>query len=294
MTPFADAPSAPEPAGSSAPGALPGSGSRVDVPGNPTEGARTGTTADGRADGRDAPRPPHVADPRRFVAVPARSWYARDVHAVAKDLLGAFVTTSTPDGTVTIRLTEVEAYAGALDPGSHAFRGRTARNAVMFAEPSRLYVYRHLGLHHCVNVVAEPTGQPAAVLLRAGEVVDGAELAWRRREAVGVVDSERQLARGPARLAVCLGIDRAWNGADLTEAGGRVVVHRREAPTHTTHASGPRVGVSGPGGDSTRHPWRYWITGERTVSAYRPAYRSATRAAASSDGYRTPASEDAP
>ncbi|WP_449386562.1 DNA-3-methyladenine glycosylase [Cellulomonas soli] len=217
---------------------------------------------------------PGAATPGAVVAVPARVWYARDVHEVAVNLLGAYLTARSDEGQVTVRLTEVEAYGGADDPGSHAFRGRSARNAVMFAEPGRLYVYRHLGLHHCVNVVAEPTGRPAAVLLRAGEVVEGVAVARRRREAVGVVDSERQLARGPARLAVCLGLDLRANGADLTEAGGSLVLHRPELAVRPAHASGPRVGVSGAGGDGAAHPWRYWLTNESTVSAYRPAYRS--------------------
>lgn len=211
--------------------------------------------------------------------VPARTWYARPALTVAHDLLGAFVTTRSDEGDVTVRLTEVEAYGGQDDPGSHAYRGRTPRNAAMFAEPGRLYVYRHLGLHHCVNVVTEPAGSASAVLLRAGEVVEGAELAWERRARAGVVDSARQLARGPARLAVCLGLDLAANGADVTERGGAVVVHRREAGTvRSTVSTGPRVGVSGVGGDGALHPWRLWFTDDRTVSAYRPAYRSPTSA----------------
>ena len=211
--------------------------------------------------------------------VPARTWYARDVMAVAHDLLGSFLTARSAEGDVTVRVTEVEAYGGDDDPGSHAFRGLTARNAAMFAEPGRLYVYRHLGLHHCLNVVAEPTGRAAAVLLRAGEVVQGADLAWRRRESAGVVDNRRQLARGPARLAVCLGLDLDANGADLTEPGGAVVLRRRDpAGVLPAIATGPRVGVSGPGGDGLRHPWRLWLTNEPTVSAYRPAYRSPTSA----------------
>lgn len=217
---------------------------------------------------------PDAADPRALVAVPARVWFSREVHAVARDLLGSYLTSRSPDGDVTLRITEVEAYGGADDPGSHAFRGRTSRNAVMFAEPGRLYVYRHLGLHHCLNIVAEPTGRPAAVLLRAGEIVEGTDLAWRRRESVGVVDSERQLARGPARLAVALGLDLRANGADVTEAGGDVVLHRHQVVVQPTHKSGPRVGVSGSGGEGSRFPWRYWLTDERTVSAYRPAYRA--------------------
>ncbi len=222
-----------------------------------------------------APEPDDTA-PAGVLGVPAaRVWYARDVLTVAQDLLGATVTARSPEGDVSVRLTEVEAYGGEADPGSHAFRGRTPRNGVMFAEPGRLYVYRHLGLHHCVNVVAEPTGRAAAVLLRAGEVVDGLELAWARREAAGVVDNERQLARGPARLAVCLGLDVGDNGLDVTEAGGRVVVRRRPSSAVVpAHRQGPRVGVAGPGGSAAQHPWRFWLEGEPTVSAYRPAYRS--------------------
>lgn len=209
-----------------------------------------------------------------FGPAPARVWYARDALAVARDLLGAYLTARSAAGDVTLRITEVEAYEGADDPASHAFRGRTARNSAMFAEPGRLYVYRHLGLHHCVNVVARPSGEPAAVLLRAGEVVDGAELARDRRLRAGVVDSDRQLARGPARLAVALGLDLGANGADVTEPGGDVVLHRREPLVAASHvASGARVGVGGPGADVSRFPWRLWLADERTVSAYRPGYR---------------------
>nr|WP_246125068.1 DNA-3-methyladenine glycosylase [Cellulomonas xylanilytica] len=217
---------------------------------------------------------PDAAGRRAPVVVPARVWFSRPVHAVARDLLGAYLTARSPEGDVTLRITEVEAYGGADDPGSHAFRGRTARNAVMFAEPGRLYVYRHLGLHHCLNIVTQPTGSPSAVLLRAGEIVEGTDLAWRRRESVGVVDSERQLARGPGRLAVALGIDLRANGADITEAGGDIVLHRHQVVAQPTHKTGPRVGVSGAGGEGGRFPWRYWLTDERTVSAYRPAYRA--------------------
>jgi DNA-3-methyladenine glycosylase len=228
------------------------------------------TTPDNR------PEPPDASGPRAILVVPARVWYSREVHTVARDLLGSYLTSRSADGDVTLRITEVEAYAGADDPGSHAFRGRTSRNAAMFAEPGRLYVYRHLGLHHCLNVVAEPTGAPAAVLLRGGEIVEGVDLAWKRREDVGVVDSERQLARGPARLAVALGLDMRANGADVTEAGGDIVLHRQQVVSQPTHKAGPRVGVSGSGGEGNSFPWRYWLTDERTVSAYRPAYRPPT------------------
>jgi DNA-3-methyladenine glycosylase len=213
-------------------------------------------------------------DAGRVGVVPAHVWYARSAPAVAVDLLGAWITTRSPEGDVTVRITEVEAYGGADDPGSHAFRGRSARNDAMFAEPGRLYVYWHLGLHYCVNIVTSPTGHPSAVLLRAGEVVDGVELAWARRARAGVVDTDRQLARGPARLAVALGLDVSANRADVTEAGGAVVVHRRENATRPALASGPRVGVGGEGADGARFPWRMWLVGEPTVSPFRRAYRS--------------------
>jgi DNA-3-methyladenine glycosylase len=218
-------------------------------------------------------------------SVPGRDWYLRPVLDVARDLLGATLTTRTPDGVVSLRLTEVEAYDGATDPGSHAYRGPNRRNATMFGEPGRLYVYRHLGLHHCVNVVCGPEGEASAVLVRAGEVVDGADLARSRRLASGVVRTDRDLARGPARLAVALGLDLSADGVDVTDPDGDVVLARPlvepsplveptplvepvETPTVRT---GPRVGVSGDGGRADRFPWRFWLDAEPTVSAYRKA-----------------------
>lgn len=218
-------------------------------------------------------------------SVPGRDWYDRPVLDVARDLLGATLTRRTADGVVSLRLTEVEAYDGETDPGSHAYRGRNRRNATMFGEPGRLYVYRHLGLHHCVNVVCGPEGLPSAVLLRAGEVLGGSEsdgvgLARSRRRSTGVVRVDRDLARGPARLAVALGIDLSDDGADVTQSDGAVVLHRRSAepsrvePVETPTAvvrTGPRVGVSGDGGRADLHPWRLWLDGEATVSTYRAA-----------------------
>lgn len=221
--------------------------------------------------------PPAVALPRRRAVaglpVPARVWFARPVLEVAADLIGALLTVWSPRGDVTVRLTEVEAYGAGDDPGSHAFRGRTARNAVMFDEPGRLYIYRHLGLHHCLNIVTGPAGEASAVLLRAGEVVEGIDLARERRLAAGVVDSDRQIARGPARLAVALGLDLTANAADITDPAGAVVLHRRPDLPLPTVATGPRVGVGGEGADPGLFPWRMWLTGDSTVSAYRPAYR---------------------
>ena len=145
----------------------------------------------------------------------AASLLRRDSLEVAPALLGAVIAVTDPHGHVAIRLTEVEAYRGEEDPGSHAFRGRTARNASMFEAGGCIYVYFTYGMHHCLNIVTGPAGLSRAVLLRGGEVVDGIELARARRPAARV---DRDLARGPARLCAALGLDRSDDGTLL---GGR-------------------------------------------------------------------------
>jgi DNA-3-methyladenine glycosylase len=193
-----------------------------------------------------------------------RAFLAGDVLDVAPALLGATVT----HAGVTVRLTEVEAYAGTSDPGSHAFRGPTPRTAVMFGAAGHLYVYFTYGMHWCANVVCGPEGEASAVLLRAGEVVAGEELAAARRTGV----RPRDWARGPARLATTLGLDGRHTGLDLCAPDGAVRLHSPDQPVATDAVrSGPRVGVSGAGGDGTAYPWRFWLDGEPTVSAYRPA-----------------------
>jgi len=181
---------------------------------------------------------------------------------VAPALLGA---TITHDG-VTVRLTEVEAYAGESDPGSHAFRGPTPRTQVMFGPAGHLYVYFSYGMHWCANAVTGPEGEASAVLLRAGEVVQGHDVVTLRRNGI----RERDWARGPARLTKTLALTGDWTGADIA-GGGAVTFH---APAEHVSASrirtGPRVGVSGPGGDATAYPWRFWLEDEPTVSVYRP------------------------
>ncbi|SDS60263.1 DNA-3-methyladenine glycosylase [Paraoerskovia marina] len=195
------------------------------------------------------------------------AWLERDALDVAPELLGALLTTRLGAGRVTARITEVEAYRGAHDPGSHAYRGRSVRNAAMFGPAAHLYVYRHLGLHHCMNVVCGPEGEASAVLLRAAEIVEGRDLARARRTAAGVARTDRDLARGPGNFTVALGIDLGHDGARLT--GGELVLVPRDRPLGATILSGPRVGVSGEGGDPALFPWRFWIEGEPTVSAYR-------------------------
>jgi DNA-3-methyladenine glycosylase len=165
---------------------------------------------------------------------------------------------------VSLRITEVEAYLGELDPGSHAFRGPTRRNAVMYGPPGHLYVYFTYGMHVCANIVCSPDGIATAVLLRAGEVVDGVELARSRRT---TSRADADLARGPARLTVALGIALADDGDDL-EAGA---IRLEPAPHPVAgYATGPRTGVSGDGGTDA-YPWRFWIPGDPTVSPYKRA-----------------------
>src|SRR4051812_6387914 len=165
-----------------------------------------------------------------------RSFYDRPVLEVARDLLGAVLVC----GEVSLRLTEVEAYAGGHDPASHAFRGSTRRNAVMFGPGGHAYVYFTYGMHFCMNLVTGPAGQASAVLLRAGEVVGGEEAARERRGTA----ADRDLARGPARLTVALGVDRGCDGADVTAAASSLQVRRGRPVDDDAVRWGPRVGVS--------------------------------------------------
>ena len=180
------------------------------------------------------------------------------VTEVAPRLLGGVLR----HGQAAVRLTEVEAYDGALDPGSHAYRGQTARNATMFGPAGHLYVYFTYGMHYCCNVVCGTEGRASAVLVRAGEVVEGLTLARERRPGA----RDRDLARGPARLTRTLGLGREHDGVDL--AAGPVSL---ELPalgaTHDEVSTGPRVGLR----HAADRPWRFWLTGEPSVSSYRPA-----------------------
>jgi DNA-3-methyladenine glycosylase len=208
------------------------------------------------------------------VSVPAgglRELLSADARRVAPLLLGAVLTHHGPGGEVSVRLTEVEAYLGPHDsphpdPGSHTFRGATARNAPMFGPAGHLYVYFTYGLHHCANIVCGQEGTASAVLLRAGEIVAGEDLALRRRP---TSKSAKDLASGPARLATALGITTADSGRDaLANPFGLDL----PAGPVTDVSSGPRVGVSGAGG-TLDYPWRFWLTGDPTVSRYKAAKR---------------------
>jgi DNA-3-methyladenine glycosylase len=214
-----------------------------------------------------------------------REFFARLSVPVAPDLLGCVLEHQTEAGLVAVELTEVEAYAGASDPASHAYRGKTARNAVMFGPPGHAYVYFTYGMHFCVNLVCLGNGSASAVLLRAGRIIEGEELARARRTRGTTKIPFRDLARGPARLCQALDIDRSLDGADVcvpdsplrmrwpeagTTAGSAAVLARGDDPPKPSRekvVSGPRVGISA----AAEVPWRFWVEGDPTVSAYRPA-----------------------
>lgn len=193
----------------------------------------------------------------------ARSFYDRPSPEVARDLLGAVVESETPEGVVGVRLVEVEAYAGEDDAASHAWRGRTPRTAVMYGPPGVAYVYFTYGMHWCLNAVCLGEGRASAVLLRAGEVVEGVALARERRGAV----PDRRLASGPANLARALGLDGAWDGDALTRSAGRLRIRSGAAVPDDEVVAGPRVGIS----RAVETPWRFHVAGNPHVSGPRRA-----------------------
>lgn len=186
---------------------------------------------------------------------------AGHARTVAPQVLGAVLSHASAEGTVAVRITEVEAYSGdGSDPAAHTHRGRTPRNEVMFGPAGTLYVYFSYGMHWCANVVCGPTGEGEAILLRAGEVVTGIELARQRRPAAR---REVELAKGPARLTQALGMTGAANGASLLDPGSSVSLSmgtrvRLDPQVHR----GPRIGIT----KATELPWRFWLAGEPSVS----------------------------
>jgi DNA-3-methyladenine glycosylase len=193
-----------------------------------------------------------------------RDFFDRPVLEVAPDLLGRTLVRTTSDGPIELRLTEVEAYDGPTDPGSHAYRGRTERNASMFGPPGHAYVYFIYGMWFSLNLVCGPVGKASGVLLRAGEILRGTELAQKRRPAAR---GETELAKGPARLATALDIDRTLDGTDICAGPESALGILEGTPVVVRKVrNGPRTGV---GGDGADHPWRFWIDGDLTVSPYR-------------------------
>jgi DNA-3-methyladenine glycosylase len=192
----------------------------------------------------------------------AREDLAVDVLQAARLLLGCLLVADRPDGPVTVRLVELEAYRGSDDPAAHSYRGCTARNAVMFGPPGYLYVYFVYGMHFCANISCLPDGQPGAVLLRAAEVVSDLDVARRYRP---TARSDAELARGPARLATLLGLRREHNGLDLTDRASLVRLLPGDPVPADRVRTGPRVGVAA----AKDRPWRFWVHGSSAVSTYR-------------------------
>ena len=194
----------------------------------------------------------------------AAAFYDRPPGEVARDLLGCVLT----DGVLSVRIVEVEAYAGSTDPASHAFRGPTARNETMYGEPGMLYVYFTYGMHWCMNAVCGPPGHASAVLLRAGEVLGlrGQAEAALRRPQVRAVDR----GKGPARLARLLNIDGTDNGTNLTLGRPPLAVREGTLVADRDVRTGPRVGLNPKLGDAFDWPWRWWVADSPAVSTFRP------------------------
>ena len=174
-------------------------------------------------------------------------------------------------GDRTGRIVEVEAYHGANDAASHAYRGLTPRTAVMFGPPGFLYVYFTYGMHWCANVVCGPEGEAAAVLIRALAPLTGVDEMWQARPAARL---ERDLCNGPAKLCQALGITGADNGTDLLAArrrarpadsgggGGPVRLLDDGTPPPRRPGRGPRIGIK----EATDKRWRFWVPGDPSVS----------------------------
>jgi DNA-3-methyladenine glycosylase len=186
-----------------------------------------------------------------------RAFYRRDPRVVAPELLGKVLVR----GDLAARIVEVEAYCGAIDPGSHAYRGMTRRNATMFGPAGGLYVYFTYGMHWCANAVCGEVGEGVAVLLRAAEPLRGVEEMRGRRPKAR---RDRDLCRGPARLCQAFGLDGAHDGADLPTAdrGVTIVDDGTPAPLATVTT---RIGLTA----GAEHPWRWCAAGDPHLS--RPA-----------------------
>jgi len=192
-----------------------------------------------------------------------------DVWQVARHLLGWHLRTDVAGEPTVVRIVEVEAYAGADDPASHAFSGRTPRNDAMFGGPGVLYVYRSYGIHWCMNVVVGPPGLPHAVLLRAGEPVIGREVMEQRR---GRAD---HLVDGPGKLCQALAVDGSMNRSEVRRGPVRLMPGTRRLGE--TVAVTPRIGIS----RAVDMPWRFLLVGRdgRTESESPPVRRGSNLAA---------------
>jgi DNA-3-methyladenine glycosylase len=192
-----------------------------------------------------------------------RAFYARDSLELAPLLLNKILVNDEPEGRLAVRIVEAEAYRGSADPASHAFRGQTPRNATMFGPPGRLYVYFTYGMHWCANVVALGSkGDAAAVLLRAGEPIDGLDVMRARRPAA---KRDRDLCSGPARLAQALGLTGADDGTSLLR--GKLGLYDDGTAPPGRPGRSTRIGLAAGKGDTSR--WRWFVAGNENVSKHR-------------------------
>ena len=204
-------------------------------------------------------------------AVLDRAFYERDPKIVARQLLNKVLV----HGERSARLVEVEAYCGAIDPGSHAFRGKTKRNATMFGPAGGLYVYFTYGMHWCANAVCGDIDDGLAVLLRAAAPLTGLDEMRRARGAVA--KRERDLCSGPAKLCQAFGLDRAHDGADLVTGDQGVVIVDDGVPPPRRPGNSVRIGLTA----GAEHPWRWYVDGDPNVSVLRLRMASRTRASRS-------------
>ncbi|MCW4051905.1 MAG: DNA-3-methyladenine glycosylase [Candidatus Bathyarchaeota archaeon] len=186
-----------------------------------------------------------------------RGFYSRDTLTVAKDLLGKCLVRHLSAGNIEAMIVEVEAYRGSDDPASHAYKGSTPRNQVMFGKPGFSYVYFTYGKHYCLNVTTEREGVPGAVLVRAIEIIGGVELAFKNRKANSLVN----LSNGPGKLTEALNITKIHNELDLTKGGELIIRHPDINKSHTITAS-RRIGIKA----GNKRFWRFHIKNNRFVS----------------------------
>ncbi|UCH32814.1 MAG: DNA-3-methyladenine glycosylase [Candidatus Bathyarchaeota archaeon] len=186
-----------------------------------------------------------------------RSFYNRDTLVVAQELLGKLLIRRFSEGCIVAKIVEVEAYRGRDDPASHAYRGETPRNLLMFGKPGFAYVYFIYGNHYCLNVTSDQEQVPGAVLIRSVEVIEGSKLAYRNRKAKSLVN----LSNGPGKLTQALDISKTHNGLDLTKSGELFISTSRtceKVETMITKRIGIRAGIE--------KPWRFYIRNSAFVS----------------------------
>ncbi len=194
-----------------------------------------------------------------FLPLP-KAFFRRDTLIVAPSLLGQFLVRRLAGQILAGRIVEVEAYVGLHDTASHASRGQTARNAVMFGAPGYAYVYLIYGMYHCLNVVTEEEGYPAAILIRAIEPVIGIEAMRNLRGSV----EDHQISNGPGKLCQALAIDRRLNGQDLTSSGNLFIAAGDGTTPHDICTS-PRIGVRGDN-KALQAPWRFFFCDSASLS----------------------------